>query len=613
MGSENLHLQHYDQETLRHALDRIDRTADDFLFGLLHGKQRQEFATNFMGIRTTYDQLDTEIERTARALKAFGVRQGDYISIALPNVKESIVYMYACWRIGAVTILIDPRTNGRGIAERVARTNSKLLVTIMDICDPKIDEVLDGMPVEHVIVVSPSDSLKAGLKLMPTLGVLAYSVKKKKFAEGRMGENSKYIWHSEFIRRHNTKLEDIRAVYSPDLIAAVPYTSGTASDGLMKGAAITHRAFNAALCAFRYSVREEEYRRGYTFGGFIPFFSAYGAISGMHASLCGGLEILLTPIFDPAKFAQLLLRTKPNIFLSVPRYHEQLAEHPKLQKKCGKLSFIKIAISGGDKISMSSMERINAAFNRCGYKGGLRVGYGSTELGGSIAVMPYYEPGAAAGPGDFQWKAEGNVGRVLPHCKALVIDPDTGEELPAGAEGELCVHSLSQMEYYLGLPEETREITHMGSDGLKYYRMGDKGRLGEDGCFYFIDRYKRSLMRPDGHTVHPSPIENVIMGHEAVEICAVVGLRLDEEKAGAIPSAFIVLREGYDTPEKEQAVFLEIDKLCLKLLPERDRAIAYKAVKELPYTPMAKIHFRKLEQEVFEPSQFVITDRTFCK
>jgi len=598
---------HYDKETLDHALARVDRTADDFLFGLIHGEQRKEYATNFMGVRTTYDQLDGEVERVARALHGYGVRQGDYISIALPNVKESILYAYACWRIGAVANLIDPRTNGQGIAERVRRTGSRLLVTLMDICVPKIDDVLDDLPVEHVIVVSPSDSLKVCCKLTPTLGVLLYGIKKKKFAEGRMCAGSKYIWHTDFVRSHNTSLEDIRAIYHPDMIAAVPYTSGTASDGLIKGAALTHRAFNAALCAFRYSVRPEEYRRGFTFGGFIPFFSAFGALCGMHASLCGGLETILVPVFDPTKFAQLLLRTKPNIFLGAPRFYEQLAEHPKLQKKSKRLSFIKIAISGGDKISQASMARINATFVRGGCKSGLRVGYGSTEMGGSIAVMPYYDPEKD----DFPWRGEGNVGCLLPHCKALVIDPDTGKELPPGQDGELCVHSMSQMEYYLGLPEETQEITHICPDGTKYYRMGDKGHLDEDGCIYFLDRYKRSLMRPDGHTVHPSPIENVIMGHEAVEICAVVGLRLGEDTAGAIPSAFVVLREGYDTPEKKLAALRAIDGFCLQLLPERDRAIAYKAVDELPYTPMGKIHFRKLEEELFDPAGFLITDYAF--
>jgi len=603
----NPHLMHYDREVLDGALSRIDKTADDFLFGLLHGKRRQEYATNFMGVRITYDQLDAKIEQVARALFAYGVRQGDYITIVLPNVTQCVEYIYACWRIGAIANLIDPRTNSQGILERTQRTDSKLLVTLMDICNPKIDDILDELP--PVIVVSPSDSLQGSMKLKPVLGRLIYSVKMKKFAEGRWAEGGKYMWHRDFINSYSTDLEDIRAVYSPDLPAVIHYTSGTTSDGLMKGTVVTHRAFNAALCAFRYSVRPEEYQRGFTFGGFIPFFAAYGAICGMHASLCGGLEILLVPIFDPTKFAELLLRIKPNIFLGVPRFHEQLAEHPKLQKKSNRLSFIKIAISGGDKISMASLERINATFARNGYNGGLRVGYGSTELGGSIAVMPYYEPGDANEA--FPWKTEGNVGILLPHCRAMVIDPDTGEELPIGQAGELCVYSLSQMERYLNLPEETQEITHIGPDGTKYFRMGDKGHLDENGCFFFLDRYKRSLMRPDGHTVHPSPIENVIMGHEAVEMCAVVGLRLSDETAGAIPSAFVILREGYDTPEQKLAALQDIDRHCLKLLPERDRAIAYKVVEELPYTLMGKIHFRKLEEQLFDPSQFLITDFAF--
>ena len=609
------HLLKYDREMLEHALARIDKTADNFMFSLAAGKRRDQYATRFMGIRTTYGQLDEEVERTARALFGYGIRQGDYISISMPNLKEAITYTYACWRIGAVTNLIDPRTNGAGIAARTKRTNSKLLITVMDICVPKIDEVLDDLPADcRVIVVSPSDSLKGSYKLKPLLGTLVYKIKKKKFAapcpempQGRTGEGSKYIWHADFINGHNTDVEDICAVYSPDLVAAVPYTSGTASDGVIKGAVITHRALNAALCAFRYVVRAEEYQRGFTFGGFIPFFSAYGAICGMHASLSGGLEIILVPLFDPAKFADLLLRIKPNIFLGVPRFHEQLVEHPKLQKKNNKLSFIKIAISGGDKISPASMERINEVFARSGYKGGLRVGYGSSELGGSIAVMPYYEPAKT----DYDWKTEGNVGYIMPHCKAMIIDPDTSKELSIGEEGELCVSSLSQMEYYLNLPEETEEITVMGEDGTKYYRMGDKGHLGEDGTFYFLDRYKRSLMRPDGHTVHPSPIENAIMLHPAVEICAVVGLRIHEDKAGAMPSAFVVLREGYDTPEKKQAVLQEIDKLCLRHLPERDRAIAYQAVDEVPYTPMGKIHFRELEEQIFDPEKFLIVDYVF--
>jgi len=586
-----------------------DRSADEFMFGLHHGRQREDIAIDFIGVRTTYHQLDAEVERTARALAAYGIQQGDYVTIVMPNLKETIVYMYACWRIGAVTNMVDPRTNSDGILERAERTGSKLLVTVFNICTDKLDPILDRLPAKNVVLISPSDSMKGCLKPKPFLGSLVFDQKKRAFARDHgMDTGSKYIWNTDFLRAYHTDELDIRAVYHSGMAAAVVYTSGTSADGLMKGAVVTHRALNAAPAGLAYSVKPEDRRRQDTFGGFIPFFSSYGLFNGMHASLCGGLRILLVPLFDPAKFADMLLKTKPNSFLGVPRFHEQLADHPKLKKKNNKLAFIKNPVSGGDKISPASMERINKTLARSGSKAGLRIGYGSTELGACIAVMPSYDPETS----DFPWRAEGNVGYIMPQCKAIVINADTGEPLPFGQAGELAVHSLCQMEGYFGLPKETEEITYIAADGTKYYRMGDKGHLDKNGCFYFLDRYKRSLMRPDGHTVHPAPIENVIMKHEAVEKCAVVGLRLGENQSGSIPSAFVVLREGYGgAPEKDRAVLADIDELCLRHLPERDRAFAYKVVKDLPYTPMGKVDFRTLEKEIFDPVHFLLRDFAF--
>ena len=596
------------------AFVTIYRNADDFMFGRHHGKQREEFAIRFVGLRTTYHQLDAEVEQAATALYAYGIRQGDYVSFAIPNLKETVVYIYACWRIGAIANLIDPRTNSEGILERVRRTNSKLLITVFNLCESKIDCILDRLPGDHVILINPfSDSLAAS-KAMVFLAGLKYGKEVKAFAATHtvggethtVGEHSKYVWHSEFVRSYAYD-EDIRACYTPGMVAAVVYTSGTASDGVIKGAVLTHEALNAAAIGLYYSVREEDRRRQDTFGGFIPFFAAYGLMNGMHAAFCGGLEVLLVPVFDPNNFAEMLLKLKCNTFLGVPRFHEQLADHPKLQKKNKRLAFIKNPVSGGDKISLASIERVNEVYARSGCKAGLRVGYGSTELGGSIAVMPTYNPEE----GGFDWRAQGNVGYILPQCNAVVIDPETGEPLPIGQDGELCVNSWCQMNEYYEAPEQTAEITYVAPDGTKYYRMGDKGHLDENGCFFFIDRYKRSLMRPDGHTVHPSPIENVIMEHEAVRICAVVGLPMGETTSGSIPSAFVVLREGFDAPGQELEVLADIDRLCLKKLPERDRAIAYRAVKEVPYTVMGKIDFRALEKEIFDPANFLLTDFGF--
>jgi long-chain acyl-CoA synthetase len=604
-SKEHPHLAQYDPEdvaTVRR--DDIEQTADAFMFSHHKGLLRNGYATRFLGAHTTYHQLDAQIDRVGRALMGYGVRQGDFVSILLPNTNEIVQYIYACWRIGAVACPMDPRTNSLGILARVKQTNSKLLITLMDICADKVHPILRELPVDRVVVTSPVDSLPVFSGLKPALANLIYAFKKHRFQKG-MGK--KYIWHKDFIRQY-TYEGDIRAKYEPDMPAAVLYTSGTASDGAIKGAVHTHRALNAMYRAIFSTLKD--WKRGDTFGGFIPFFSAYGLFCGLHTTLCPGVEIILTPAFRPEKFTQLVLREKPNIFMGVPCWFETLARSPQLKGRSRRLSFMKMPICGGDKISPASLEMINKAFIRNGCPiSGLRGGYGATEFGGSISVMPRYEPFKDG----FDWKKEGNVGFLLPNFEAMVIDPDTLEELPYGVDGELCVRGLSMMLEYYGLPKETEEITFIAKDGKKYYRMGDKGHLDERGCFYFVDRYKRSMMRPDGHTVHPSPIENTIMKHHAVSNCAVVGLKYPAATAGVIPSAFVMLEKAHQGLDEAQIrdLLLDIDSLCLKHLPERDRAIAYTVVDSLPYTLMNKINFRHLEKEPFDTARFVITDFAF--
>ena len=81
---DNPHLAQYDPRQVAEAFEGLDMTADAFLFAHCTGEQRKDYAVRFMGQRTTYGQLDAEIERLG-----FGVRQGDYVTISRPNVKES--------------------------------------------------------------------------------------------------------------------------------------------------------------------------------------------------------------------------------------------------------------------------------------------------------------------------------------------------------------------------------------------------------------------------------------------------------------------------------------------------------------------------------------------
>ena len=67
--------------------------------------------------------------------------------------------------------------------------------------------------------------------------------------------------------------------------------------------------------------------------------------------------------------------------------------------------------------------------------------------------------------------------------------------------------------------------------------------MDEDGFIYIKGRKKRMIIRPDGHNVFPLAIERVILEHDSVECCAVVGKQDNRLSAGKWPVAFIVLRK----------------------------------------------------------------------
>ncbi|MDR3345425.1 MAG: acyl--CoA ligase [Oscillospiraceae bacterium] len=610
----NPHMALYPENIREQLFSDIEQSADSYVFGR-NRDHMNDIALTYFGLPTTYSQLNRDIEEVAHALRGYGLNKGDYIALCLPNIKESVLYYYAIWRIGGIVVAIDPRTNANGIADRICMTGAKLLVTIVDILQNKLDTVLDKIPCQHIVVCTPADSLPLFGNLSTVAAHLIYSHKKH---QSQVKTHPKYVWHRDFLRYYPYG-GSVNAPYEPGQAAAVLFTSGTSSDGVIKGCVHTHAAFNAAFIQIKYRAETDHngrkimgrgLQRGDTYGGFIPFFAAFGAFNAMHFSLCRGMNLILIPIFKPLMFDKMIFKYKPTLSLGVPRFFEILANSKKLRKKSRRLAFIKETIIGGDKITPQSIRDINAVMKLSGVERGVRVGYGSTEFGGAVCCMEGY---AADESNDvYDWQREGNVGLFLPACDALVIDPETKEELPLGVDGELCVAGYTMMKEYFGMPAETAEITFTAKDGRRYFLMGDKGHLEANGAFYYVDRYKRSMMRPDGHTVHPSPIENVIAQHPGVDSCAVVGLKKlgEETSAGVIPSAFIVVKS--DMEIADIISFLkEVDKLCLRELPERDKALAYTVVDHLPYTLMGKVNFRELEKETLDTNRFTVTEFAF--
>ncbi len=469
-------------------------------------KNHMEYiALEYFGCNITYKQLLTHIEKTAKSLLALGIACGDYVTVCLPNIPEIVFFIYALNSIGATACLVDPRTNAENILHHANESRSKLLIAVTDIIPEKIDPIADLLIAEKIIAVSPAYSAKSFL------------VKAAYLFRHTHYKSNKYLSLEAFYSS-NATISENNAFHKEENPAIVLYTSGTTGDS--KGIMLSNENIIAEHKLSHFGATQTEHNA--VFLGVIPFFVAYGAVTGMNNSLCSGWKIVMIPKYRPKDFGKILIAHRAECVIGVPRFWEDFAAN----NRPVDLSQLINPVCGGDRIAPAALSRVNQYLTSMGGSR-LKVGYGASEFGGGIVIT------ADSGPYE-----EGGTGEILPGVIGLVINPDTGEELPYNEDGELCFHSPSMMVGYFNKEEETEKIT-VYKDGIKFYRTGDKGHISPNGTVYIIDRYKRIVIRPDGHTVNVSPIENVIMSHESVAACAVVGIPTDG-RAGAIPTAFIV-------------------------------------------------------------------------
>lgn len=555
-------------------------------------------ALTIFGEKITYSELKSNIYKYVNKLKNYGLEKGDTFTLVMPNLPETVYYKYAAWVIGAKVNLIDPRFNPEGILTSINMSDSKFAVVVLDAYIPKIVPIIDRMKVEQIVIVNPTDSID----LAKTKNIKSLIAKSLYFSKDiilnlrdKDFRSDRVILNKDFMKNMNDT--PTKSIYEEKMDAAIVFTSGTT--GTPKGAVLTHDAYNIKVNQVSYGV--PKLYPGDTFLAAIPFFSAYGSFAGMHTNLSNGENLVLIPKFTPSEYADLICKYKANTSIGVPKYWEDFFnnfEHNKEKYQLNDLEFILNPVTGGDKIAPEVVEKCNELFKSQGSNSKIIVGYGSSETGGPVITTV----------NDDEYYDSRSTGVLFPGCKYLFLNPETHEIMPNATDGELCIHDPAMMDRYLNDEEATKAITIYDKDGNKYYKMGDLFSVNEKGMFYFKGRTKRAMMRPDGHTVHANPIEDAIMKHDAVQNVCVVGLSKRDGSSGSIPTAFVILKDGY---EKSEELVKEIDEIALNLLSERNRALAYTFTESLPYTLMAKVDYKKLEGIIFEDLETYIVDYTF--
>ena len=182
------------------------------------------------------------------------------------------------------------------------------------------------------------------------------------------------------------------------------------------------------------------------------------------------------------------------------------------------------------------------------------------------------------------------VGRPGEGADIRFID-EQGRELPPGEQGEIVGRSAGMMSGYYRLPDKTREAEWFDSEGQRYIRSGDVGRLDADGFIVLGDR-KKDMIITGGFNVYPSDIESVLSQHPQVAECAVVGV--PSEQWGETPVAYVVARPGTHPAAEELREWLNTR------VGKTQRVADLRLAERLPRSEIGKVLKRTLREQYLQ-------------
>ena len=160
---------------------------------------------------------------------------------------------------------------------------------------------------------------------------------------------------------------------------------------------------------------------------------------------------------------------------------------------------------------------------------------------------------------------------------------DDDIEVAAGERGEVVVRGPNVMKGYYKRPEATAEAFRSG-----WFHTGDIGIMDDEGYLSIVDRKKDMILR-GGYNVYPRELEEVIITHPAISLCAVIGVA--DERLGEEVKAYVVLRQN------AELTVAEFTKWCRGQFAANKYPRHVEFRSELPVGATGKILKRALKEE----------------
>ena len=278
------------------------------------------YAFEYYGKKITYREFLVNIKKTASSLLELGVKEGDRVTICMPNTPVAVVTFYAINMLGATASMIHPLSSENEIEFYLKESNSKYLLTI-DLVYDKVMKVINNTNVEKIIVSSVSDDMSNFKHAMYWF----FSGRKHKIEK-----NDKSIFYKDLLKMGIYYKEFECCKRKQDDEAVILYSGGTT--GSPKGIVLTNRNFNAL--AMQCHLMCYPAKAGDSILAILPIFHGFGLGVSIHTPLYVGMKVILVPDFSPRKFGTLIKKYKPNFITGVPTLYEAL-----LKTKLGKNDF----------------------------------------------------------------------------------------------------------------------------------------------------------------------------------------------------------------------------------------------------------------------------------
>ncbi|MEQ6248400.1 AMP-binding protein [Sulfitobacter sp. HNIBRBA3233] len=475
------------------------------------------------GASMTAAEFMQTVKSLAGGLTERGFGAGKRVALMAPNMPQyAVVFHAVAWAGGTITT-INPTYTASEVAHQLRDSAADILITIpmfLETAQTAAKEVGD-LPVVTIGEAEGAETLDA------------------------------YF---------GAELADQVEVDLDTHVVVLPYSSGTT--GLPKGVRLSHRNLVVNVDQV---IAASKFQPGETAAAFLPFFHIYGMQVLMNVHLGGGGALVTLPRFDLELFLKICQEHKSRRMWVVPPVALALAKHPLVEEY--DLSSVVEIFSGaaplGGEVADAAAKRVGCVALQ---------GYGMTESSPVTHVSP--RDGAKSG----------SSGLALPNTECRIVDPETGEDMATGEEGELWIKGPQVMLGYLNNEKATNET--INEDG--WLKTGDIAKIDEDGFMFIMDRLKE-LIKYKGFQVAPAELEATLVTHPGITDAAVIGQPDDE--AGELPIAFVVT--GKDAPSEA-----EIKDHLKKTLSSYKQVHKVHFVDEIPKSASGKILRRVLRDQM---------------